>query len=211
MRVAAVAIVIAAVVVSIVFFPRLPARVPTHWNAAGQIDGYSSRVFGAFLMPVVMIGMLALFAALPSLSPKGFEVEGGSRAYAAIVLALLLFLLVVHVQILLAAMNIARSMSSLIPILTGALFVVLGNYLPKMRRNFFIGIRTPWTLADEDVWFRTHRFGGVLFVVSGILLMVVSPFLRANASFGLLLALALLTAFASIIYSFVIYKKEVSS
>ena len=211
MKVAAIAVVIAAVVVSVVFFPRLPARVPTHWNAAGQIDGYSSRAFGAFLMPAVMLGMLALFAALPSLSPKGFEVEGGSRAYAAIVLALLLFLLVVHVQVLLAAMNIARSMSSLIPILTGALFVVLGNYLPKFRRNFFVGIRTPWTLANEDVWFRTHRFGGVLFVISGILLIVVSPFLRVEASFEFLLALALITAFASIIYSFVIYKKEVSS
>ena len=64
----------------------------------------------------------------------------------------------------------------------GALFVVLGNYMPKMRRNFFVGIRTPWTLADEDVWFRTHRLGGVLFVIGGVLLMVFGPFLHGRAA-----------------------------
>jgi uncharacterized membrane protein len=207
MRLAVVALIIAAVALSIAVYSRLPASVPIHWNAAGEIDDYAPKAIGAFLLPAIMLALAGVFAALPAISPSGFDIERRSRAYRAILFASLLFMLGLHVYLLLSAMNVARSISAVVPLLLGALFVILGNYLPKMRRNFFIGIRTPWTLADEDVWFRTHRLGGVLFVVSGVLLMVVGPFLHGRAASIFLPALIGLVALFLVIYSFVIYRR----
>ncbi len=207
MRLSVLALIIAAVALSVAVYSRLPARVPIHWNAAGEIDDYAPKAFGAFLVPVAMLALAGVFAALPAISPSGFDIERKSRAYRAIIFAILLFMLGIHVYLLLSAMNIAPSISAVIPILLGALFVILGNYLPKMRRNFFIGIRTPWTLADEDVWFRTHRLGGVLFVVCGVLVMVVGPFLHGRAESIFLPTVMGLAALISVIYSFVIYRR----
>jgi uncharacterized membrane protein len=207
MRISLVALIVAAFVLSVAVYSHLPASVPIHWNAAGEIDHYGPKAFGAFLLPAIMLTLAGVFAALPAISPSGYDIERKSRAYRAILFAILLFMLGIHVYILLSALNIAPSISAVIPILAGALFVVLGNYLPKMRRNFFIGIRTPWTLADEDVWFRTHRLGGVLFVVCGVLLMVVGPFLHGRAESIFLPTVIGLAALISVIYSFVIYRR----
>jgi uncharacterized membrane protein len=207
MRLAVAVIVIAAVALSLAVYSRLPAEIPTHWNMAGKIDKYSPKAVGAFLMPAFMLGLAALFVALPAISPKGFEIDEKSRGYRAIFIALLMFMLGIHVLSLLAAMNISRSMPVTPPFLVGAVLIILGNYLPKVRRNFFIGIRSPWTLADEDVWFRTHRFGGLLLVVCGVLLMAIGPFLQGRASAIAVFALVVLAALASVIYSFVIYRR----
>lgn len=211
MKIAVTAIVLAAVVLSLAVYTHLPAKVPTHWNAAGQVDGYSSRMVGAFLLPGVMLAFAAMFAVLPAISPRGFDLEGKSKAYRGVVIALLLFLFAIHVQLLLAAFGRSGSMTTFLPILIGALFVVLGNYLPKFRRNFFVGIRTPWTLADEDVWFRTHRFGGVLFVIAGVALMVVGPFLAGGAAEFVVIGLVVAASLGSAVYSFVIYRRTVGS
>jgi uncharacterized membrane protein len=215
MRLAVTALIVAALALSLAMYSRLPARIPTHWNLAGEIDHDSPKAAGAFFVPVVMLVVAGIFAALPAISPRGWDIERKSRAYRAIVLGVLLFLLALHVQLLLAAMNISRSINAVIPLLVGALLVVLGNYLPKMRRNFFIGIRTPWTLADEDVWFRTHRFGGPVFVASGVALMAIGPFLRGAAAGYFLIAVVGAAALITVVYSYAIYRppadKEVSS
>jgi uncharacterized membrane protein len=208
MRLAAVALIVAAFALSIAGYSHLPERVPTHWNWAGQADNYAPKKIGAFLMPAAMIVLAALFAALPAISPKGFAIERRSRAYRAICLAVLLLMLGIHVSLFLSMMNVTQGLpDSYIPLFIGAFFVIIGNYLPKMPRNFFVGIRTPWTLADEDVWFRTHRVGGVVSIICGVLLMAVGPFLgRRQASFfvpGLILAMALIL----VVYSFVIYRR----
>jgi uncharacterized membrane protein len=207
MRLAVAALIVAAVALSLALYPRLPARVPTHWNLAGQIDNDAPKAIGAFIAPAIMLVMAGIFAVLPAISPAGFDIERKSRAYRAILLAILLFLLAIHVQVLLAALNVSRPIDTVVPLITGALFVVLGNYLPKMRRNFFIGIRTPWTLADEDVWFRTHRFAGPIFVACGVLLMAVGPFLRGAATEYFLIAVAAVASLASVIYSYAIYRR----
>jgi len=215
MKVAVIVLVVDAVALSFTVYSRLPAMVPIHWNAAGQIDNYAPRAVGAFVFPAIMLLLGGLFAALPAISPSGFGIERKSRAYAAIVSAVLLFLLAVHVYVLLAALNVARSITTFLPILIGALFIVIGNYLPKMRRNFFVGIRTPWTLADEDVWFRTHRLGGILFVICGALLMAAGPFLPGRSMQALLITTVVIVALVTVVYSFAIYrrtddKKEIS-
>jgi uncharacterized membrane protein len=207
MKLAVIALVVVAVALSLAVYSRLPAAVPVHWNTAGQIDNYVSRAVGAFLLPGIMLILGGVFAVLPAISPSGFDIERKSRPYTATVTAVLLFLLGVHVYILLAALNMARSITTFVPILVGALFIVIGNYLPKMRRNFFVGIRTPWTLADEDVWFRTHRLGGILFVMCGALLMAAGPFFRGRAMEALLITTLIVVAVVPVVYSFAIYRR----
>ncbi|HEX7681557.1 MAG TPA: SdpI family protein [Thermoanaerobaculia bacterium] len=207
MKLAVLALFIAAVALSAAVYSRLPASVPIHWNAAGAVDDYAPKAIGAFLLPAIMLALAGVFAALPAISPSGFDIEGRSRAYRAILLIILVFMLGIHVFALLSAMNMARSTSAVIPLLVGALLVALGNYLPKVQRNFFIGIRTPWTLADEDVWFRTHRLGGVLFVVSGVLLMAAGPFVHGRVQSGFIPGVVVLVALVLVIYSFAIYRR----
>lgn len=205
MRFVSLAMFLIAVTLSLVFYPALPDPMPTHWNISGEVDGWSPKLLGAFLMPLVMAGVVALFAVLPRISPKGFPLDAQSRGYRAIELATVAFSLAIHLVILLAARGTRIDMTVIVPMLVGALFVVLGNYMTKMPRNFFIGIRTPWTLADEDVWYRTHRLGGRVFVAAGLALMVV-PF-TGEAQHAVFTTIAIAAAFIPIVYSYVIYKR----
>jgi uncharacterized membrane protein len=207
MRLAVIALIVAAVALSAGVYSRLPANVPTHWNAAGEANDYAPKAIGAFLLPAIMLVLAGVYAALPAISPSGFDIEQRSRAYRAILLVILVFMLGIHVFSLLSAMNMSRSFAAVVPLLVGALFIGLGNYLPKMPRNFFIGIRTPWTLADKDVWFRTHRLGGVLFVASGVLLMAATPFLNGRVQSVFFPGLVVLLALVLVIYSFAIYRR----
>ena len=203
-----VAVIVAGVALSAAAFTHLPARVAVHWNANGAPNEFASRTVAACVVPAVMIALIALYAVIPRISPRGFEVEGSSRAYAAIALMILLFLLAVHVVIILTALRVAPSIGVIMPLLLGILFAVVGNYLPKMRRNFFIGIRTPWTLADEDVWYRTHRMGGVACVTAGVALMTIGPFVRGTALNVLLAAVVIALAVVPVVYSFAIYRAK---
>jgi len=207
MKTAIAAIALAAIALSLAVYSHLPAAIPTHWNAKGEIDHYSSRALGAFALPGVMVLMTALFAVLPAISPRGYEIDGESRPYRAIFAAVLLLLFGVHVQVLLAALKIGGPAPVLVPLLLGAAFVIIGAFLPQMRRNFFVGIRTPWTLADEGVWVRTHKFGGPLFVVCGIAMAAIGPFLRGRGPAILIAVLVGTAALVSVVYSYIIYRR----
>jgi uncharacterized membrane protein len=215
MRLAVAALIVAAIALSLIFYAQLPRVVPIHWNAAGQIDGYAPKLEAVFVVPAAMLVVFGVFALLPLISPAGYDIETKSRAYRGILFGILAFLLAVHVQLLLAGMHRAPSIETFVSVALGLLFIILGNYMPKMRRNFFVGIRTPWTLADEDVWFRTHRLGGILFVVGGVLLMGVGPFLHGRATEMFLITIVGAAVLVSVVYSYAIYRrpneKEVSS
>jgi uncharacterized membrane protein len=203
----AIAAVILAFLLPAVLYDRLPDPMPSHFNFQGEIDGWMPKPWGAFLLPLVMAGVLAMLAALPRISPKGFEVDGSSRAFAAITLATTGLLLMIHLSVLLISMGVAVPIAALMPVLLGAMLAGIGNYLSKVPRNFFIGIRTPWTLADEDVWFRTHRLGGRTFVAAGLLLIVVGPFLRGPSALAVIPALVVTAAVIPLVYSYITYRK----
>src|ERR1700687_4686251 len=133
-----------------------------HWDLYGNANGYASRFVGAVLTPALMLAFLALFFILPRVAPKGYRLDQFLEVFGAIQLAVIVMLLAVHVLTLLAATGKQVRMDQAVVILTGGLIVVLGNYMGKLRKNFFIGIRTPWTLASDEVWARTHRFSGWL-------------------------------------------------
>ena len=188
------------------FYDRLPDPVPTHWNARGVANGFMPKPWGALIVPLAMILASGIFWAIPRVSPRGYGVDRSIRAYAIIQASALAFLLVVNALALMAAAGMAVSISRTIPVALGALFMVLGNFMAKFRKNFFVGIRTPWTLASDEVWLRTHRLGGRLFAASGLLL-IVAGLLGGVAILAVIPVLLVLTGVVPIVYSFVTYRR----
>lgn len=189
-------VIIATLIVTIVVYPDLPSRIPAHWNFRGEVDRYGSKQ-GAFLIPALMVGFVIMFAVLPWLSPKRFEVDTFRSTYIYLMLVLVGFLAYLHALKLWAALSKPLDMNRA---LMGALFLILallGNVLGKVRRNFFIGVRTPWTLASEKVWDATHRFAAKVFVIAG-LLGLLSMAVTAKPVIGLVILVV--AALASVFY-----------
>jgi uncharacterized membrane protein len=191
-------------VVSAAFYRRLPDPVPVHWNVHGEPDGYMAKPMGAFVLNLVMVFVYLLFQLSPRLSPRGFRFEGFRGSYVIIQQATLTFLLLLLVVTDLAAIGTPLPLDRIVTAGLGGLFVVLGNFMGKMRKNFFIGIRTPWTLASDEVWLRTHRLGGRVFVLAGAGMITAG---LSGAGAGAVLPLGLAAGLIPAVYSYVIYRK----
>jgi len=200
-------IIAIAVVASAVVYPRLPETIPTHWNMDGQPDGWSSRAFGAWITPLLLLFTWGLFRVLPAIDPRGANYARFGGAFEAIIDSLMLFLLGMHIVLLRAGLGHPVQMQRIGPFGVGVLLTVIGNLLPRARPNWFIGIRTPWTLSSDRVWEKTHRLGGRLFVAGGILIALVSLFWVQWAHVVLITVVLLATA-ATLIYSYLEWKRE---
>jgi uncharacterized membrane protein len=198
------ALVIAAtLIVTVVLYPDLPNRIPAHWNFRGEIDRYGDK-WEIFLMPSVMVVIVLLFAALPWLSPRRFEVGAFRSTYLYIMLLLIVFFAYLHALTLWVAFSRPLDMNRALLIAAFLTLTLLGNVLGRVRRNFFIGVRTPWTLASEKVWDATHRFAARAFVLAG-LLGLLSMIVSSSALAGMIILGAALLA--SVFYSLVYYKR----
>jgi uncharacterized membrane protein len=207
-RITVIGMVVVALALGAILYPRLPESMPSHWNLAGEVNGHTPRLVGVLFSPLMMLVLFAVLELLPRTSPRGFEVSASTRAYAAIEISVITLLFAIHCLILAASIGKHVEMQIVIPLMVGALFVVIGNYLGKFSRNFFVGVRTPWTLASDEVWFRTHRLAGPLFIAGGIAIMITLPFAhRPSVMTGLLIGIVTVVAVIPIVYSYVIYRK----
>ena len=201
-------IIAAAFIASAVVYPRLPATIPTHWNGfEGQPNGYSSRMWGAWMVPLFLMGMGALLRFLPVIDPRGRNYAKFGGTFEGIMISLMLFALGLHIIVLRAALGYPVNMQRTLPIGVGILFIVIGNLLPRARPNWFIGLRTPWTLSSDRVWEKTHRFGGRIFVAGGIL-MVLAAFVSAQWAHVVLFAVVLLCSAGALVYSYLEWRRE---
>lgn len=191
-------------VLAFVYEPKLPEEVPTHWNIDGEIDGYTAKPWGVFMLPLISTLTSLLLMLLPLVAPKGFQLGAAKKVYEIIVLVVALFMLGVMLLSFHAALNQDVDMNQWIMVGLGALFLILGNYLSKVPKNFFLGIRTPWTLASDEVWYKTHRLGSWVFVLVG-LLVILGSFL--NWPFAWLMGLLAGSGLILVIYSLLAYRK----
>ncbi|HEY3966539.1 MAG TPA: DUF1648 domain-containing protein [Planctomycetaceae bacterium] len=159
---------VVALGVTAVLYPSLPEKIPMHWNASGEIDGWGEK-WMAFLMPGMMVFILGLLSVIPWASPQQFEVDTFRSTYAFIVLLVMVLFGFLHGLMLLPALGYQVPFNKLIMSGLMLFFMLLGNVLGKVQRNFFVGVRTPWTLASERVWTETHRLAARVFVATGIL------------------------------------------
>jgi uncharacterized membrane protein len=193
----------AAIVATVLLFPHLPARVATHWGMNGQPNGFSPKDVLWIFGPGFLVLILVLGAVTPWLSPRRFGVDNFRSTYNFIMLAVFLMMAYCYSIILWAAAGLHIDIARFA--IGGACLLVaaIGNVLSKVRRNFYIGVRTPWTLCNERVWHATHRFAAKCFVVAGLLGLAMA--LAGAQIWPIVVILA--GALAPVIYSLVFYKQ----
>lgn len=188
------------------------AQVPMHWNINNEIDGYSSKTTALLFGGGMSLGLFLLIFLMPFYSPWYTKYERRlERLLPSLTTVLILFMALISSYSLYLAKTQVVPQIQFILILIGLLFIFLGNLMPKTPRNFFIGIKTPWTLANDDVWQRTHRVGGKLFALSGILMILKGLILPNHRVFQQISGvIAMLILLFPILYSFAIYKEPKS-
>jgi uncharacterized membrane protein len=203
----AVLIIIVQILVSLVSYPFLPNSVPSHWDASGQVNGYLPKLVNALLYPLLSIGIYVLARVLMTIGPRlGYQNQRkASIGVVNLILdGVLLFMLIVQLATTAFALGVPIDLTFVISLSISVLFIFLGNYMGKLRRNFWAGIRTPWTLTSDVVWERTHRLGGWLFVLAGLLGVIMS-FIPALRLWGLIVVI-LIVVIVLFVYSYVIYQ-----
>lgn len=196
-----------AVAVSIWAYPQLPPTVATHWSLTGTPDGFSSRLMAVAIIPIVVLVMTGLFQVVPKLDPRGENYAKFFGTYWLIANTVIAFMLIAHAMIVASGLGISLRIDRLMPVGVGLLFIVLGNYLTRVEPNWFVGIRTPWTLSSDTVWRKTHRTGGWLMVLGGFM-VVACAFLPHGAFIPVLVAAILISAVIPIVQSYVLWKRE---
>lgn len=199
-------LILISVMASFWFYQNMPEMVPTHWGFNGQADGWSSSGFAAFFFPVLILGIYLLMITLPSLDPRQERYAEFIKPFWVIRFLLVTFLVLVYFAASLVGVGYDLSISKIVSVGVGLLFVILGNYLGKIKPNWFVGIRTPWTLSNEEVWNKTHRLGGKLFIILG-LFFIFSFLIPISWIFPLMIGLVLLVSLGSMVYSYILYRK----
>jgi uncharacterized membrane protein len=196
-------LIAAALAATVVVYPHLPARIPVHWNIHSQPDGYGPRWTLFLFGPGFMAAVMGLTWVLPWLSPKRFEIDSFWRTYHLVMLLVFCMMAYVFAALLWAGCGRPIDMGRAISCGVCLLFILLGNVMGKLRRNFYVGVRTPWTLADERVWNVTHRFAAKTFVAGGLIGLVLS--IAGLFLWAILVSVA--GALAPVVYSLVYYKR----
>jgi uncharacterized membrane protein len=198
------AFVVAAALYSALLYPSLPERVPTHWNVHGQVDGWMRRPVAAVFGPALVAVLGGLLFLLPWLSPRHFKVDSFRGTYNYVVVLIAGLILFIHVVSLQAALHPAFDSGR---VLISGLFLLLalvGNVLGKVRRNFWMGVRTPWTLASDAVWIATHRLAARMMVGAGVLGTLA---LWLGVPVALCMIVWMVALLIPVFYSLVLYKR----
>jgi uncharacterized membrane protein len=199
-------LVVVVIVAGVLLWNRMPQPMASHWNAQDQVDGYTSKFWGLFLVPLMMMGINLLFFAIPAIDPLKKNISQFRGLYN--IFMVLFNVLMTYIHALTLAWNLGftgfRFSTAMIPAI-GLLFILVGLGLRKAKRNYFIGIRTPWTLASDKVWEGTHRLGGILFAVSGVVTLLGIVFPRQ--AFLLLIVPILTAAVIAVVYSYLLFRR----
>lgn len=198
----------AATLAGLLLWNQLPDQMASHWNANDQVDGYMSRFWGVFLLPLITLAMLVLFLVVPSLDPLKANIAQFREMFNVFIVLIVAFM--VYIYALTLAWNLGyagfKMSGAMLPAI-GLLFIFTGFMLRKAKRNFFIGIRTPWTLSSDTVWNETHRVGAILFMLSGVLAFIGGLF-GGTTAFWLMFAPIIGSTLFLLVYSYVLYQRE---
>lgn len=201
-----IGVLLLTLAITILSYPALPEMIPSHWNMAGEVDGYLPKIWGVLIIPLLMVPLTALFFLLPRIDPLKENYRKFRPYYDGFILVFLVFFLLVQVQIILWGLGYQISPNLLIPPLTGALFIYIGFLVEHAEQNWFVGIRTPWTLSSERVWKKTHALGGTLFKIAGVI--AIAGVFFGDYAFWFVLVPVLAIAVFTVAYSYYEYQKE---
>lgn len=186
-------------------YSRLPEQIPGHFSFTGEVDRYDSKIT-IFIPGLITLAIPALNEILRRIDPKKQNYEKFGQESVSILFFIELVLLATELLVILFALGHPMSIQRIVPVLTGILLMLCGNFMPRFRQNFYWGIKTPWTLSDETVWFKTHRFGGKVFFIGG-LAMAFLGFVPNAWSLPFFLILTAALVLAPVLYSYLEYRK----
>ena len=197
-----------AFLLSAAVYSRLPDVMATHWGIDGTANGYSSRLVGAFVMPVMALAIWGFMRGLPYIDPRRANYAKFQGTYDLMVNAVVMLLALVHVVLIGHALGWPMpAVGRMAPVLVGTMTLVLGNVMPRARPNWWFGIRTPWTLSSDTVWTRTHRVGGYLMTAAGVVTLL-AVFLPPRATFVVLMASIIGASLGAAVYSYFAWREE---
>lgn len=188
-------------------WPQLPDRLPVHWNIHGEVDGWGSKFMGLLFMPLLVLGFYLLLLLAPLIDPGKANYQNFQRVYGIIRVAFVAYMAAVYAATVYAAFGHNVNMTTIILPLVGVLFIVLGNFLSKIRPNWIIGVRTPWTLSSQLSWDKTHRLAGWLFIVMGSLFFFVA-LVQTTWSLIAMLVIDALFIVWMFVYSYLVYRHD---
>ncbi|MFA6417335.1 MAG: SdpI family protein [Patescibacteria group bacterium] len=200
-------IIAVVVALSIWSYPQLPAKVVSHWDFNGQANGWMSREFHAIMFPVLMAFMYVLLSLMPKFDPRSERYSEFANVYLTFRTMIMLVLAVTFGAATFANLGYPINIGATVSGAIGILMIVLGNYFGKLKSNFFIGIRTSWTLSSENVWNKTHRLGAKLFVIWGLAL-IAAPWLKPTIAMGILFGGIIIIIVWTGVYSYLLFNKE---
>ncbi|MBV6403131.1 MAG: Immunity protein SdpI [Anaerolineales bacterium] len=201
-----VALIAVAILAGLLLWSRLPDPMPAHWNAAGEIDGYMSKFWGVFLIPIISISLAGLFLIIPNIDPLKANIAQFRSTFNWFIVVFVVYMLYLYALTLFAALGTSFNMTLMLLPAVGLLFIGTGYLMNGAKRNFFIGIRTPWTLSSDTVWDETHKLGSKLFMLGGVV-TILCAFLGESGIWIMLVAM-LGAALVPIVYSYVLYQRE---
>jgi uncharacterized membrane protein len=200
------AVIAISFLVGFYLYPYMPEKVASHWNIEGEVDGYMPKFWGLFLMPIISLVIFLLFLLIPKLDPLKENIKKFREYFDKFILLMILFILYIHTLTILWSFGWRFDMGQLMAPAMGILFYFAGILIGKSKRNWSIGIRTPWTLSSDLNWDKTHKLGSKLFKISGVIAFF--GLLLPGLAFYLVIIPVILSAIYSFVYSYLEYQKE---
>jgi uncharacterized membrane protein len=192
---------------ALIVWPTAPSEIPVHWNASGEVDRFGGKIEGLLLLPLMALGIYLLMRYLPNIDPGRVNYARFGGAYTAIRAGVLLLMAGIYGMVIAWVLKAPVDMSRAVPVAVGALFMLFGSVLGQVKPNWFVGIRTPWTLSSTESWARTHRLGGRLFIALGVLFAITGLF--KLGSFGFVVLGASIAAVAVLmVYSYFVWRSD---
>ncbi|VVB91544.1 Uncharacterised protein [uncultured archaeon] len=199
-------IILLSFAIGIYYYPQMPEKMASHWNAEGQVDGYMSKFWGLFLMPIISVGLFLLFFLIPRIDPLKSNIQQFRTYYNGFVVLIIVFLFYLYLLTIFWNTGYTFNMITFLSPAFAILFYYAGILIENAKRNWFIGIRTPWTMSSDKVWDKTHKTGGKLFKIAGILALFVIFFER-YAIFIIVVPVIIVSIY-TVAYSYFEYQKE---
>ena len=208
-RVAITLVLILTAVMTLVVYPMMPDVVPSHWNAAGDLNGTLPKFWGLILIPVLMCFFCGLLVVLPRVDPLRENYKNFQASYDGFILVFAAFFFFVQLEIILWGLGIRISPNLIMPVMIGILFIYIGFLLEHAEPNWFVGIRTPWTMSSVSVWKKTHRMGAKLFKLAGVVSM--AGVLAGPYAYLFILVPVIAVAISTVMYSYMEFRKETAA
>ncbi|MEQ8579513.1 MAG: SdpI family protein [Balneola sp.] len=199
-------LLLAPFIASFILWENMPDIVPVHFNAAGEADDFGPKWINAFLLPGITFATYLFLLIIPAIDPKK-RIKNTQKPIAAIRIVISLFLIGVYVMVMMKTFDIEADIGQFILVSVGVLIAITGNYMNSIKPNYFIGLRTPWTLEDPEVWKKTHRFASRLWIIGGLFMAITAFIPTLKGSLYVIVGSVILLAIIPLIYSYQIFNK----